>query len=69
MQSGDWCIYGDFNVVVSRKERRGTSVVSSSTVRRAFLQFIEAMELVDPGLGKQFSWLGPYGQSIYEQTR
>lgn len=58
MQSGDWCIYGDFNVVVSRKERRGTSVVSSSTVRRAFLQFIEAMELVDPRAWKTILLVG-----------
>lgn len=56
-QSGDWCIRLAFNVVLSRRERRGVSQISTSTERNEFRQFIEAMELIEPTvLGKQYSW-------------
>lgn len=33
LQAGDWCIGGNFNAVLSRRERKGQSEVSNSTER------------------------------------
>lgn len=48
----EWCVARDFNVVISRAERRGISSTFNQTQSREFEKFIEDMRLIDlPMLG------------------
>jgi exonuclease III len=56
--SGNWCVVGDFNAVVSSEERRGMTLESSFNVEmRDFRGFIVDSELIDLSLlGRRFTW-------------
>ncbi|PNX83333.1 hypothetical protein L195_g039374 [Trifolium pratense] len=54
---GEWCVGGDFNVILHSSERKGCSADSRQSERILFNRFVEEMEVIDiPVLGKKFSW-------------
>lgn len=62
---GDWCAAGDFNVVMSKEERKGDNVTFNQIEMREFEAFMHDMELVDVlVLGKKFSWFGADGRTM-----
>ncbi|MCH82646.1 hypothetical protein A2U01_0003457, partial [Trifolium medium] len=67
---GDWCIGGDFNVVLKAGERKGSSFSVRHNERVEFCQFVESMELVDiPVIGKKFSWFSADGRAMSRLDR
>lgn len=65
---GLWCMVGDFNVVRSPSERRGSSGFPreyGSVLMRDFNRFINDMFLNDlPLLGQKFTWIRPNGSTL-----
>jgi hypothetical protein len=62
---GEWCIGSDFNAVLHRSERKGSSVDNRIRERTLFNRFVEEMEVVDvPVLGKKFSWFSADGKAM-----
>ncbi|XP_019427226.1 PREDICTED: uncharacterized protein LOC109335545 [Lupinus angustifolius] len=65
-----WCMAGDFNSILNRDERRGSSssLVSSDCVE--FSQFIEDLELLDlPLVGSKFTWFVSNGSAMSKLDR
>ncbi|XP_068474816.1 uncharacterized protein [Phaseolus vulgaris] len=56
-----WCILGDFNSIIRKKERKSLISVSNySREIKGFNDFIEKSELVDiPLVGRKFTWHKP----------
>ncbi|GAU48536.1 hypothetical protein TSUD_282880 [Trifolium subterraneum] len=69
-EQGEWCLGGDFNVVLKTGERKGSSALCRQNERLEFCQFVEAMELCDvPVAGKKFSWFSADGTSMSRLDR
>ncbi|MCI04523.1 hypothetical protein A2U01_0025570, partial [Trifolium medium] len=67
---GEWCLGGDFNVVLHSSERKGSSTDSRQGERILFNRFVEEMEVVDvPVLGKKFSWFSADGKAMSRLDR
>ncbi|XP_058733490.1 uncharacterized protein LOC131605112 [Vicia villosa] len=67
---GEWCIAGDFNVVVSKRERCGTGSRSRMSEMKDFAEFIRSSNLIDVQCkGKRFSWFGGDGRSMSRLDR
>lgn len=70
---GLWCIVGDFNVVRSPAERKGTYRAvddEGRELRRGFNQFIKDLELADlPLLGRKFTWYRSNGSTMSRLDR
>ncbi|XP_058759249.1 uncharacterized protein LOC131632522 [Vicia villosa] len=67
---GEWCIAGDFNSVVSKKERMGRALVVKKAEMRDFARFIGEIGLVDvPFKGKLFSWFSGDGRCMSRLDR
>ncbi|XP_019433996.1 PREDICTED: uncharacterized protein LOC109340725 [Lupinus angustifolius] len=65
-----WCMAGDFNSILNRDERRGSSssLVSSDCVE--FSQFVEDLELLDlPLVGSKFTWFVSNGSVMSRLDR
>ncbi|XP_045810866.1 uncharacterized protein LOC123905300 [Trifolium pratense] len=55
--TGEWCLGGDFNAIMSSDERRGSGSNVRKSERAEFSSFLEAMEVIYvPVLGKKFTW-------------
>jgi exonuclease III len=62
---GEWCVGGDFNVVLLASERHSSSNVGRQRERILFNHFMEDMEVIDVSvLGKKFSWFSGDGKSM-----
>ena len=63
-----WCLIGDFNVVLHREERRGSSGGPSVDYRREldlFNEVVYNLEVEDVNLvGRKFTWYNSNGQSM-----
>ncbi|GAU33402.1 hypothetical protein TSUD_20950 [Trifolium subterraneum] len=69
-EQGEWCLRGDFNVVLNVGERKGSTSSARQNERLEFCQFVEAMELIDvPVAGKKFSWFSADGNAISRLDR
>ncbi|PNX92925.1 hypothetical protein L195_g016071, partial [Trifolium pratense] len=69
-EQGDWCLGGDFNVVMKEGERQGSSSFSRHNERMEFCQFADAMELIDVLVaGKKFSWFSADGKAMSRLDR
>ncbi|GAU35252.1 hypothetical protein TSUD_323890 [Trifolium subterraneum] len=67
---GEWCMGGDFNVVLHTYERKGSSAHSRQGERTLFNRFVEEMELIDVQvLGKKYSWFSADGNSMSRLDR
>lgn len=56
-QQGERCVGGDFNAVCKLNEIRGRSNQYDSSELKGFMEFIEAMDLIDLlALGRKFIW-------------
>ncbi|PNX62796.1 cysteine-rich receptor-like protein kinase, partial [Trifolium pratense] len=64
--SGNWCVVGDFNVVVASEERRGVSLERCFNLEMiGFRDFMEDMDLIDlPLLGRRFTRFNSNGRSM-----
>lgn len=63
--AGEWCIAGDFNAVLSARERRGISSHINQRELDEFSSFIQSMGVIDvPLLGKKFSWFNLDGSAM-----
>lgn len=62
---GEWCVGGDFNFVVSNKERKFSLLVNMPYEMSLFSEFIEEVNLLDlPYKGNYFSWYNGNGKSM-----
>ncbi|XP_058762006.1 uncharacterized protein LOC131635401 [Vicia villosa] len=62
---GEWCIAGDFNVVVCKRERRGSGSRSRTSEMKDFAEFILHSNLIDVQCkGKRYSWFSGGGLSM-----
>lgn len=60
----EWCVGGDFNAILTNRERKGTMSHNRNQEMEEFAEFIKDMELIDvPVLGKKFTWFSSDGKS------
>ncbi|CAL0303504.1 unnamed protein product [Lupinus luteus] len=65
-----WCMVGDFNVILHRDEKKGSSSIGSSRVSVEFARFVEELELVDlPLVGSKFTWFLSNGSTMNRLDR
>nr|KYP43233.1 hypothetical protein KK1_035324 [Cajanus cajan] len=65
-----WCFNGDFNVVKSDLEQKGSILEWRRDDIRCFYEFIEDVELADlPLIGRKYTWYKPDGSCMSRLDR